>query len=327
MTGAISNHEQADLRATHISSAGSTDDILVNLTLEGRIASWNAAAARLFRLDGGALSKASAQKLKLKLERAAGDLSYLLSQAMTPGGRQPSLARLAGTDVLVSISPIFGGDGRAVGACLIARHQPSRQEHQTLLMRELNHRAKNTFAVVQSIARQMFKDSTDPASAGSQFLGRLDALARNHHQLSRDHWRGLHLRDVAIELVAPFTGRAPSCCTFRGPDLALKAQAAVNVGMTFHELATNSAKYGAFSRPGGRVEVSWTAEGDSATGRLRLCWREFGGPTVRQPERRGLGSRMVEQALPRELSARAELCFHRTGVWYLLDAPLASVAA
>ena len=327
MIHAIPDRERAGVPATQTFADEGADDVLINLTLDGRISSWNAAAARLFRLDGGASSEASLRKLRLKLEQATGDLSTLLSQAIPSDSRRPFLVRVDDKDVFVSISPIFGRDGRTAGACVIARRKPQTQQHQALLVRELNHRAKNTFTVVQSLARQMFKESADPASPCAQFLGRLEALASSHRQLNRGHWSGLRLRDVGVEQVTPFVSGDSARCTFRGPELQLKEKAAVNVAMTFHELATNSAKYGAFSAPDGRVEVSWITEGHGATGRFRLCWREFGGPRVIRPPRRGLGSRLVEQALPGELAAHAELCFHKTGVWYSLDAPLASVAA
>jgi two-component sensor histidine kinase len=318
--------ERTGVPPTQTFADENSDDVLINLTLDGRISSWNAAAARLFRLDGGASSEASLRRLRLKLEQATGDLSTLLSQAIPLDSSRPFLAHVDEKDVILSISPIFGRDGRATGACVIAR-RPALQKHQALLVRELHHRARNTFTVVQSLARQIFKDSADPASPCAQFLGRLEALASSHRQLSRGHWSGLRLRDVGVEQVTPFVSGDPARCTFRGPELQLKEKAAVNVAMTFHELATNSAKYGAFSVPEGRVEVSWIAEGHGAAERFRLCWREFGGPRVIRPPRRGLGSRLLEQALPGELAARAELCFHKTGVWYSLDAPLASVAA
>jgi two-component sensor histidine kinase len=135
----------------------------------------------------------------------------------------------------------------------------------------------------------------------------------------------LSIRDIAIEQVEPYAGGDMARCACEGPHIIVKPDAATTLGMAFHELATNSAKHGAFSAVDGRVQLSWTTDGKGVDRRLRLCWREFGGPTVNTPARRGLGTRMLEHGLAIELGASAELQFHPTGLWYALTAPLASV--
>ncbi len=179
---------------------------------------------------------------------------------------------------------------------------------------------------VASLALEQGTSLPLQAADGGDFLVRLGALARDHEIRRPPPWRHMRLHDVAAEQVSVHSGAGAERCALQGPEVVLAPRAAVSFGMAFHELATNSGKFGAFSVPEGRVVISWITEGDPSNGQLRLRWREFSGPPVAPPARRGFGSRIIEEGVARELDARAELLFHRTGVWYALDAPLAAIS-
>jgi PAS domain S-box-containing protein len=195
------------------------------------------------------------------------------------------------------------------------------EEHQRLLLNELNHRVKNSLAVIQSIASQTFRGDAATPEARQAFESRLTALAAAHDLLTRDNWESASLR----ELVA---GGAIGCgarsdrLRVEGEDLLLPARTAVSIAMALHELCTNAVKYGAFSNESGSVAVEWETVERGGDVRLLLSWRERGGPPVAPPERRGFGSRMIERGLAAELGGTVDLRFLPEGLVCLVDAPL-----
>ena len=176
------------------------------------------------------------------------------------------------------------------------------QEHEALLARELQHRVMNILAVVQSVAAQTLpKDE-----ALDTYLGRLGALSKSQVLLSEGEWSGVVLEDLVRQALEPYGGFGTERLTVAGESLALKAKAAQTLAMVFHELATNSAKYGALKHEEGRVAVSWGAEGDT----IRLLWQETGvGPAPAAPRRSGFGSRLIERGIRHELDGAARLLF------------------
>jgi two-component sensor histidine kinase len=142
--------------------------------------------------------------------------------------------------------------------------------------------------------------------------------------LNRTFWTGVSLRDLAEEELAPIAGRNEGRIEISGDDVVLGPIAAVTLGMAFHELAVNAAKYGALSVSDGRVRISWRP---SEPGRLNLEWRETGGPPVCPPPRRGFGSRMIEQALASELRGKVHLDFAPEGLRCAMDMALDHVSA
>ena len=197
----------------------------------------------------------------------------------------------------------------------ITRRKRSEQ-HQMLLIHELNHRVKNTLAIVQAIAQQSFKGEALSAEARRAFEGRLAALSAAHNLLTRSNWESASIRQVIDDAMAAY--RAGDRIRISGPDLRLAPKAAVSLAMAVHELATNAVKYGALSTPAGQVDIAWTAE----DGRLLWTWRESGGPPVAAPARRGFGSRMIERGLAAELRGEARLDFPPGGLVCTLSAPL-----
>jgi two-component sensor histidine kinase len=190
------------------------------------------------------------------------------------------------------------------------------EERRKLLLDELNHRVKNTLATVQSIAAQSLRNAPDLESGRKDFEARLLALSEAHNLLTRDNWRGASLADLAATELVPYGGEGqPQRVTIFGEPVWLRPNTAVALGMAFHELATNAAKYGALSGKNGQVKVSWTvSRSEDGPDRVCITWREAGGPPVKSPSRRGFGSRLIVSGLAHQLNGDVKLDFDPDGV-------------
>jgi PAS domain S-box-containing protein len=208
-----------------------------------------------------------------------------------------------------------GQPWRMVGTNIDITDRKLGEQHQRLLLNELNHRVKNTLAIVQAIAWQSFRQAGVPREARDAFEGRLAALAAAHDVLTQQNWEAAGIGRILEVATAPH-----SADRFRlsGPAVDLQPKTAVALGLAAHELATNAAKYGALSTPEGRVEVRWTVD----DGVLRLVWRESGGPPTAAPARRGFGSRLLEQGLAEELAGSVKLEFRPEGLLCTMKAKL-----
>jgi PAS domain S-box-containing protein len=196
----------------------------------------------------------------------------------------------------------------------------SAEERQALLVEELNHRVKNTLAVVQSLAQQTFAGDRASPAARQAFEGRLQALSAAHNILTRELWESADLEDVVDDSLSVCHGR-PDQLRSAGPSIRLEPRTAVTIAMALHELCTNAMKYGALSVETGRVDVSWTiTEGEPS--RLLIRWEETGGPEVEPPDKAGFGSRMIERALKAELKADVNVDYRREGLVCTIDSPL-----
>ncbi|WP_162306055.1 HWE histidine kinase domain-containing protein [Oleisolibacter albus] len=189
------------------------------------------------------------------------------------------------------------------------------EARQRLLMREVDHRAKNALTVVQALVRVTRADS--PAAFAEAVEGRVAALARTHILLARNRWEGVALHDLVRDEIAPYadTDRVH----LSGPELEVEPDSTQAIGMIMHELATNAAKYGALSCVDGRVSVSWHL--DRTAGLLRLEWLESGGPPVHPPTHLGFGSLLIETNAQTQLSGRARMDWRLTGLVCILDLP------
>jgi len=209
--------------------------------------------------------------------------------------------------------PIVDPAGRAWGVFVEGADVTDRvlaEEQQRLLVDELNHRVKNTLATVQAIAAQTLRATPDPSAFNQAFEARLLALSATHELLTATSWRSAALKDVIKVELQPYGGDR---FTAAGPDIDLAPTEALALGLIFHELATNAAKYGALSAARGRVAVTWSLNRrDLAGPLLELVWRETGGPRVEPPAKRGFGSRLIERSLGSAGSSVLE--FHPDGV-------------
>jgi PAS domain S-box-containing protein len=192
------------------------------------------------------------------------------------------------------------------------------ESQRDLLIAEVNHRVKNTLATVISIAHQSFKRQQPLDISIRSFDERIRALAQTHTRLAEVSWSGVALRTIIEDELAPY--RTNDNVDIAGPDVRLSPKGALSLGMAFHELATNAAKYGALSNKGGSVEVAW--EIDGAANEIHLAWTELGGPQVERPDRRGFGCVLLEKALPSDLDGTVKLDFRATGLKCLITFPL-----
>jgi two-component sensor histidine kinase/integral membrane sensor domain MASE1 len=178
------------------------------------------------------------------------------------------------------------------------------EEHQRLLMNELNHRVKNTLATVQSMGAQTMRSGRSVAEAREAFVSRLMALSTAHNLLTAESWESADLEDVVRMAVAAFDEPTGARFSVAGPGVRLKAPHALGLAMALHELGSNAVKYGALSGDGGRVDIAWSLD---ANGKIAFVWEERDGPTVAPPVRRGFGSRLIQEGLARELNGEVAM--------------------
>jgi PAS domain S-box-containing protein len=167
-------------------------------------------------------------------------------------------------------------------------------EIRNLLVGELNHRVKNTLAIVQSIASQTARTTSTIDQFIGRFNGRIQSLSSAHHMLTEAHWSGASLRELITSQIAVSAGEARNI-TISGPDVFVPPQTALQMTLMLHELATNAIKHGSLSRPAGRVNISWTSS-LGAEPHINLTWIERGGPPVTPPVARGFGTLLLERS-------------------------------
>lgn len=216
-----------------------------------------------------------------------------------------------------------GVPSRIVGAAYDITDRKRMEEHRQVLMQELAHRVKNTLAMVQAIATQTLRSAPSLEAAGAIFNERLTALARANDTLLQESWASASIGVIVEGIVQSHNDHGRIFVS--GPDVRLGPKAALALSLTLHELSTNAAKYGALSVDSGRVEITWevTGEGDAAC--LRFRWQESGGPVVKAPERKGFGSRLIEQSLAGSLGDKARISYEPTGVVWMIETPLAAL--
>jgi two-component sensor histidine kinase len=196
------------------------------------------------------------------------------------------------------------------------------QTQQSLLIRELHHRVKNTLATVQAVVGATARSALSIDDFYQAFVGRIISLANTHSLLTEAVWQTASLRDIMEKELRPYNDVRGERITLAGPAVELPSEAAVPIGMAIHELTTNAAKYGALSASRGKVAVSWETEAADEGTRLRLVWEERGGPEVSAPTRQGFGSRLLHRVLATQLNAKVEMDFRPEGLRVALDAVL-----
>lgn len=189
------------------------------------------------------------------------------------------------------------------------------EEHQRVLIAELNHRVKNLLGLVTSVAKQTMMRAGTKEEFFDSFLGRINAMARAHSLLSRENWLEASLGEVVSIELDPIAGQQSRCS---GPQISLLPKTALSVSMVVHELATNASKYGALSTPKGRVNIEWSVEGNEIT----LVWRETGGPKVQSPQKDGFGITLVKGEIEYSLGGTASPVFDPEGLIFTFSFPL-----
>ncbi|MHC2360182.1 light-regulated signal transduction histidine kinase (bacteriophytochrome) [Rhizobium leguminosarum] len=185
-------------------------------------------------------------------------------------------------------------------------------ERQELLIAELNHRVRNILSLITGIIRQSQATSVSLGDYIRQLEGRIQSLARAHDQITRDHWAPASLRQLLLAETAAYLGKNAQRIQMGGEDVLLEPQAFSTAALVFHELMTNSAKYGSLSGTGsGTVQLRWHRDDE---GNLRIGWREKDGPPVVEPKRHGFGSTIIRRSIPYDLGGKAEVRYVEDGL-------------
>ena len=215
------------------------------------------------------------------------------------------------------IEPLRNEAGDVVGLTCASVDVTERKEgeaHLRLLLRELTHRSKNLLAVIQAMARQTARHTGSVETFLTQFGARLQALAASHDLLIRESWYGASLGELVRSQLGVYLDGQAAQVSIEGPAIAIKPEAAQNLGLALHELAVNAAKYGALSVPVGRVVITWNRLENVDGSAVELDWREKLGPKVKARRRKGFGSMVIERNLARALDATVELEFDPDGL-------------
>jgi two-component sensor histidine kinase len=215
-----------------------------------------------------------------------------------------------------------GSEWRAVSLVGTVQDITERKRHEEqmhLLMREVNHRAKNMLSVVDAIAHQTA--ARNPEDFIERFSERIQALSANQDLLVRNEWNGVEIADLVRAQLAHFADLIGSRIVVQGPRLRLNAASAQAIGLALHELATNAGKYGALSTDTGGVHVRWWTEGDA----FHMNWTESGGPPVSAPRRHGFGTIVMDVMAERTVDGKVDLDYAPSGVKWCLTCPAVNV--
>jgi PAS domain S-box-containing protein len=220
------------------------------------------------------------------------------------------------------MAALRSADGRLLGFLKIGQDTTERrraEEHQKMLLGELQHRVRNTLGVIRSIGRRTAESSADVEDMWSHLEGRIDAFSRVQAAVTRKPDAGVDLASLIEDELRAHAAREGERLRVSGPDLALKPRTAETLSLAIHELATNAVKYGALGAPTGMLSVTWRRE----LGRLELFWEEGGlqglSPT---PARHGFGLELLQRTLPYELDAESRIEFRPQGLRFALSVPL-----
>jgi len=314
-----------------------SQDAIVSTDLKGIVTSWNRGAEELFGYtDREILGKPSAALLppdRLDEERG---ITGQIKRGQHIDPYETIRLRKDGSEVAVSltVSPLENAEGRIVGASKIARditvHKRA-EEQQKLLLREMNHRIKNLFAVAAGLVSWSARSAATPADMAASVRDRLAALARAHDLTCRDDPDAEELNRNPITLDAliqtvfspyldPGSPGDQGSLVAAGPQVFIGGSAVTSFALILHEFATNAAKYGAWTSPTGSIRIHWTTEQDD----LQLVWREYGGPRVTgPPEKEGFGSILARRTITGTFAGKVEYDWEPAGVttrfWIPLD--------
>jgi len=289
----------------------SSDDAIISKNLDSIITTWNAAAERMFGYSAEeAVGKSILMLIPQNLRGEEEEIIGRVKRGERMASYETVRRRKDGSSINVSltISPIRAADGTIVGASKIARDITATKESERrikLLMRELNHRVKNQFAVVLSMIRETSRRSNSPEEFERTISERIMALARSHDLLVNTEWSGAELSALVAEQLRPFGHEER--IEIAGPSIMLPPAAIQPLGMAFHELGTNSAKYGALSDGAGHISISWELD-DHASG-FTLVWDETspGVEAADEEPKKGFGSIVLQRVTPDSLNGTAVL--------------------
>jgi PAS domain S-box-containing protein len=326
--------DNADADARLAAIVDSSFDAIIGKDLNSVITSWNRAAERLFGYTAHeAIGQSVLMLIPDSLRGEEDDIIARIRRGESVPPFQTIRRRKDGGVISVSltISPIRNRAGQIVGASKIARDitdAKAAERRIRFLLREVNHRVKNQFAVILSMVRETAKHTLDPKEFERSIRDRIMSLASSHDLLVSSEWSGAGLRALAEQQLKHF-GQAGQI-SIDGPEVILRPTAVQALGMAFHELGTNSAKYGAFGHRGA-VSVSWTISGEGEDRMFRLVWEEAASSLSGIPpdgsKARGFGTVVLLRVAPQTLSGTAQYDRSPGILRWTLVAPIASVMA
>lgn len=308
----------------------SSFDAIVAKDLNSIITDWNPAAERMF---GYSAEEAIGKPITMLIPPELQDEEANIIRRVRANERVDSFEtvrlRKDGTRIHVSltVSPIRDAEGRVIGASKIARDITDTRENERrirLLLREINHRVKNQYAVILSLIRETGLRSVTIEEFQAKIRTRITGLAASNDLLVRTQWNGSTLAEVISEQLAPFGHE--HLVTIGGPLVSIGAPAVQNLGMAFHELGTNSAKYGVLSGRAGGVFINWTINSSASDPEVKLVWDErFDVPLAAEPgTSTGFGTVVLQRIAPMSLNGKATTERSTTGVRWTLVAPFSA---
>ncbi len=315
----ISQRKQAEAYTARMAAvAVASHDALFGITLGGIVQTWNPAAEKLF---GYHASEIIGQHVRILADASRHeeqqDLMRRAHSNETVGPYDARRMRKDGShvDVSVALAPVKAPDGSLISISVAVHDISDRKEweaRQRLMTRELAHRIKNSFAVLQGILRSTLRTARNPQDFAEAFSGRLHSLAAAQDVLTDNDWKGAELGALAQRQLAAYILTDDGRFDITGPEVNLPAEYAAPLGLIFNELATNAMKYGALSIPTGKIQLFWRTE-RVPNGKLKilLTWRERGGPVLTTPGTRGFGSSLIEKSLA---DAKVETLFEPEGL-------------
>ena len=326
----IRESKRADASMARMAAvAAASHDALYGVSLDGLVEAWNPGAENL-------LGYSEKEALGLHITKLADPNQHAEQlQALERLKRGETIkpfdtmrktkdGRLI--DVSIAMSPVVASDG-TVTAISVALHDISERKEwdkrQRLMNRELAHRVKNSFAILQAILRSTVRASPDPQQFAKAFSGRLHSMAAAHDVLTENDWRGAELGALVRHQLSYFVAGQRILVT--GGIVNLPAEQAAPLSLILNELATNAVKYGALSTPLGRIDIGWRITTDEqARAVIELTWVESGGPLIHAPGPRGFGSTLIERSLA---GADVSMQYPPEGLKFRLSWPIAETSS
>ena len=242
------------------------------------------------------LERGEPQQAEFRVRRPDGELRWCASTAAATRNESGKVVRISGVTMDIT-------------------DRKEAEERQALLAREVDHRAKNAMAIVQSIVRLTKADSI--SEYANVIEGRIKALSRAHALLSDSRWQGAEMAKLVEEELAPYRSAQTDRIHLSGPKIILDPTTAQTLALALHELATNAAKYGALSRGTGTLAVSWQVQPAA----ISIDWREAGGPSTVAPDKSGFGTRIITSSVERQLGGKTTFDWRPEGLSCALFVP------
>jgi PAS domain S-box-containing protein len=331
----IDNRRKAQLALQQLETVAETsEDAIITKDLNGIITSWNEGAERIF---GYSADEVIGKSISLLIPADRPDEEPAILERLRKGQRikhyETVRQRKDGTliDISLSVSPLADATGRIVGASKIARDITERSRaatRQEMLVREMSHRVKNAFTVVNGILA-MSARYVKPESLVHDMQDRLAALARAHDltrpgllSLDINQERPTTIRALINSIFAPYLDTQGKRLSVNGPDVQIKEQSFTALALVLYELATNAVKYGSLSVPTGTIQIDWMV----AHAKLNFAWKERGGPKVIEtPSRDGFGTSLVRRIVVDQFGGEVFYHWDSDGLIVRLVTPLERV--